>query len=116
MRPTIRNVFDTETNLRMPAAASAEGLTREAVQAQYIAKRAASNIASFNPEAAYFAQNNDSSQAIAALFSRQPAATAVISRDEVRAELPAQRNVFDTETDLRIPATVRTAPTTVAQR
>lgn len=111
-----RNVFDTETNLRMPAAASAEGLTRDAVQAQYIAKRAAGNIASFNPEAAYFAQNNDSSQAIAALFSRQPAATAAISRDEVRAELPAQRNVFDTETDLRIPATVRTAPTTVAQR
>ncbi|MEK8034527.1 hypothetical protein AACH06_27170 [Ideonella sp. DXS29W] len=111
-----RNVFDTETNLRMPAAASAEGLTRDAVQAQYIAKRAASNIASFNPEAAYFAQNNDSSQAIAALFSRQPAATAAISRDDVRAELPAQRNVFDTETDLRIPANVRTAPTTVAQR
>ena len=110
-------VFDTETDLRMPAAASAEGLTREAVQAQYIAKRAATNIASFNPEAAYFAQNNDSTQAIAGLFKRQPAAsTAGLSREDVRAELPAQRNVFDTETNLRIPASVRPAPTTVAQR
>lgn len=110
-------VFDTETNLRMPAAASSEGLTRDAVQAQYIAKRASTNIASFNPEAAYFAQNNDSSQAIATLFNRKAAtSTAGISRDDVRAELPAQRNVFDTETDLRIPASVRPAPTTVAQR
>lgn len=116
-----RNVFDTETNLRMPAAASAEGLTRDAVQAQYIAKRAASNIASFNPEAAYFAQNNDSSQAIAALFSRQPAASSAgLSRDAVRAELTAarasgERNVFDTETDLRVPSNSVPA-TTVAQR
>jgi hypothetical protein len=113
-----RNVFDTETQLRMPAAASAEGLTREAVQAQYVAKRAATNIASFNPEAAYFAQNNDSVQAIAALFSRQPAASAAgISRNDVRAELPAQRNVFDTETDLRVPTSVRQpAGTVMAQR
>ncbi|MEK8033210.1 hypothetical protein AACH06_20515, partial [Ideonella sp. DXS29W] len=102
-------------------AASAEGLTRDAVQAQYIAKRAASNIASFNPEAAYFAQNNDSSQAIAALFSRQPAASSAgLSRDAVRAELAGarasgERNVFDTETDLRVPSNSVPA-TAVAQR
>jgi hypothetical protein len=123
---TERNVFDTETNLRMPAAASAEGLSREAVQAQYIAKRDANNIASFNPEAAYFAQNNDSAKAIAALFVGKPAQTQAsasgLSRDDVRAEVIAARangqiNVFDTETDLRVaPAAVRQAPTAVAQR
>jgi hypothetical protein len=123
---TERDVFDTETNLRMPAASSAEGLSREAVQAQYIAKRDANNIASFNPEAAYFAQNNDSAKAIAALFVRKPAqaqASATgLSRDEVRAEVIAARangqiNVFDTETNLRVaPAAVRQAPTAVAQR
>ena len=111
-------VFDTETDIRMPAAASAEGLTREAVQAQYIAKRASTNISAFNPEAHYFAQNNDSTNAIASLFIRKPAtSTAGLSREDVRAELAAaQRNVFDTETDLRVPAAVRQVPTTVAQR
>ena len=123
---TERNVFDTETNLRMPAAASAEGLSREAVQAQYIAKRDVNNIASFNPEAAYFAQNNDSSRVIASLFKSKPAqaqaSASGLSRDEVRAELIAARangeiNVFDTETNLRVaPAAVREAPTAVAQR
>ena len=118
-----RNVFDTETDLRMPAAASAEGLSREAVQAQYIAKRAASNIASFNPEAAYFAQNNDSGPAIAALFNRRPAASAAsTSREQVRAELAAARasgelNVFDTETNLRVaPSAHQPAATVMAQR
>ena len=115
-----RNVFDTETNLRMPAAVSAEGLTREAVQAQYIAKRDTNNIASFNPESHYFAQNNDSTNAIAALFVRKPAqaqaSSGSLSRDDVRAEVVAQRNVFDTETDLRIPAGVRQVPMAVAQR
>jgi preprotein translocase subunit Sec63 len=96
------------------------------VQAQYIAKRDANNIASFNPEAAYFAQNNDSAKAIAALFVRKPAqaqASATgLSRDDVRAEVIAARangqiNVFDTETDLHVaPAAVRQAPTAVAQR
>ena len=112
-----RNVFDTETDLRMPVAASAEGLTREAVQAQYIAKRDANNIASFNPESHYFAQNNDSTNAIAALFSRKPATSqAGLSREEVRAQVAAERNVFDTETDLRVPAAARQVPTAVAQR
>ena len=113
-----RNVFDTETDIRMPAAASADGLTRDAVQAQYIAKRASTNIASFNPESHYFAQNNDSTNAIASLFNRKPAtSTAGVSREEVRAEVvAAQRNVFDTETDLRVPAAARQVPTTVAQR
>ena len=119
-----RNVFDTETNLRMPAAASAEGLSREAVQAQYIAKRDATNIASFNPESAYFAQNNDSAPALVALFSSKSAKNeqAGLSRDQVRAEVIAARahgemNVFDTETNLRVaPAAVRQVPTTVAQR
>jgi hypothetical protein len=111
-------VFDTETDIRMPAAASAEGLTRDAVQAQYIAKRAATNIASFNPESHYFAQNNDSTNAIAALFNVKPAtSTAGLSREEVRAQVAAQRNVFDTETDLRVPASVRqSAATVMAQR
>ncbi|WP_329720824.1 hypothetical protein [Ideonella sp.] len=121
-----RNVFDTETNLRMPAAASAEGLSRDAVQAQYIAKRDANNIASFNPEAAYFAQNNDSSRVIASLFTRKPAQAQAsaggLSRDEVRAEVIAARangqiNVFDTETDLRVAPSVRQpAATVMAQR
>jgi hypothetical protein len=110
-------VFDTETDIRMPAAASAEGLTREAVQAQYITKRASTNIASFNPESHYFAQNNDSTNAIAALFNVKPATSiAGISRDEVRAQVVTERNVFDTETDLRVPAAARQAPTAVAQR
>jgi hypothetical protein len=112
-------VFDTETDIRMPAAASAEGLTRDAVQAQYIAKRASTNISAFNPEAHYFAQNNDSTNAIASLFIRKPAtSTAGLSREDVRAELAAaQRNVFDTETDLRVPQNVRQpAATVMAQR
>jgi hypothetical protein len=110
-------VFDTETDIRMPAAASAEGLTRDAVQAQYVAKRASTNIASFNPESHYFPQNNDSTNAIAALFSRKPAtSTAGISREDVRVQVAAERNVFDTETDLRVPANVRQVPTAVAQR
>jgi len=123
---TERNVFDTETNLRMPAATSAEGLSRDAVQAQYIAKRDANNIASFNPEAAYFAQNNDSSRAIAALFksksAQAQASASGLSRDEVRAEVISARatgeiNVFDTETNLRnVPSVRMPAPTTVAQR
>lgn len=120
-----RNVFDTETNLRMPAAASAEGLTREAVQAQYIAKRDAKGISDFAPHAWYFAQNNDSAPALVALLSNKSAQadrTASLSRDDVRAELAAARasgdmNVFDTETNLRVaPATARNTPTTVAQR
>jgi len=122
-----RNVFDTETYQRMPAATSAQGLTREAVQAEYIAKRAEQNISSFNPERAYFKQNNDSGPAIVALFSRQPASTAVasasgVTREQVKAELLAARangemNPFDTETDLRVPSSVRkAAPTSYAQR
>jgi SLT domain-containing protein len=113
---TERNVFDTETNLRMPAAVSAEGLTREAVQAQYIAKRDVNNIASFNPESHYFAQNNDSTNAIAALFNRKPTSQASLSREEVRAQVAAERNVFDTETDLRVPSIKAQVATTVAQR
>ena len=44
-----RNVFDTETYQLVPAAVSATGLTREAVQAGYIAQRDAKGIDSFNP-------------------------------------------------------------------
>jgi hypothetical protein len=122
-----RNVFDTETNLRMPPAASAEGLTRDAVQAQYIAQRATQGIASFNPERAYFLQNNNSGPALMALFSRSsskaPVASAGgVTREQVKAELMAARasgelNLFDTEASLRVPSSVRTlAPTAVAQR
>jgi len=119
-----RNVFDTETYQRMPAAASAQGLTREAVQAEYIAKRAEQNISSFNLERAYFKQNNDSGPAIVALFSHQPAPAVAsgVTREQVKAELLAARangemNPFDTETDLRVPSSVRkAAPTSFAQR
>lgn len=122
-----RNVFDTETYQRMPAAVSANGLTRDAVQAEYIAKRDAKGISSFNPESHYFAQNTNSAPVLMALFSKQPARTAVVSadgltREQVRAEVLAARasgelNSFDTETYQRIPQAVRTpAPTAVAQR
>lgn len=124
-----RNVFDTETDLRMPAAASANGLTREQVQAAYIASRDAKGISEFNPHSWYFAQNNDSAPALMALFSNQKAeakqtasAAGGVSREQVRAEVLAARangqlNPFDTETDLRVPASVRQpAPTALAQR
>lgn len=124
-----RNVFDTETDLRMPAAASAEGLTREQVQGEYIAKRDAKGISEYNPHSWYFAQNNNSAPALMALFSNKKSektqsasADAGLTRDEVRAEVLAARangqlNPFDTETDLRVPASVRQpAPTALAQR
>ena len=122
-----RNVFDTETDLRMPAAASAQGLTREQVQGEYIAKRDAKGISEFNPHSWYFAQNNDSAPALMALFSKgektqSASAAGGVSREQVRAEVLAARangqlNPFDTETDLRQPASVRQpAPTALAQR
>jgi len=122
-----RNVFDTETYNRMPAAQSADGLTREAVQAEYIAKRAAEGISSFNPESAYFAQNQGAGSALVALFAK-PAAKAEhasaggLTRAEVQAEVIAARahgemNPFDTETHLRVEPSVRVpANTTLAQR
>jgi len=120
-----RNVFDTETNLRMPAAASANGLTREAVQGEYVAKRDARGISEFSPHAWYFAQNADSGPAIMALFSSkktQTASASGLTREDVRAEVLAARangelNPFDTETNLRVPQSVRQpAPTALAQR
>jgi hypothetical protein len=122
-----RNVFDTETNLRMPAAQSANGLTREAVQAEYIAKRDAKGISEYNPHAWYFAQNTDSAPAIVALFSPKSADAQVVitakgrTRAEVRAEVLAARasgemNPFDTETYQRIPAARVPAPTALAQK
>lgn len=124
-----RNVFDTETNLRMPAATSANGLTREQVQAEYIAKRDAKGISDYTPHAWYFAQNNDSAPVLMALFSGQKAettkaasATGGLTREQVRAEVLAARasgelNPFDTETNQRIPQSVRQpAPTALAQR
>ncbi|HEX5687649.1 MAG TPA: DUF4148 domain-containing protein [Ideonella sp.] len=122
-----RNVFDTETDLRMPAAASANGLTRDAVQAEYVAKRDAKGISEFNPHAWYFAQNADSAPALMALFSPKSEQTAVAkaegrTRAEVRAEVLAARangelNPFDTETNQRVPQDVRRpAPTALAQR
>lgn len=123
-----RNVFDTETDLRTPAAASSEGLTREQVQAAYVASRDAKGISEFNPHSWYFAQNNDSAPALMALFNKKAEKTQTASadghltREQVRAEVLAARangqlNPFDTETDLRVPATVRVpAPTALAQR
>lgn len=116
-----RNVFDTETNLRMPAAVSANGLTRSAVRAEFIAQRSTS----FSPESNDVAQAGDSSATLVALFSSpasKPAAQASAgrSRGEVRAELMAARangemNSFDTEANLRV-APSRLAPVTLAQR
>lgn len=116
-----RNVFDTETNLRMPAAASANGLTRSTVRAEFIAQRSAS----FSPESNDVAQAADSSATLVALFkspASKPAvqASAGRSRGEVRAELMAARangemNSFDTETHLRV-APSQPAPVTLAQR
>jgi hypothetical protein len=122
-----RNVFDTETHNRIPAAQSADGLTREAVQAAYVAKRAAEGISSFNPESAYVAQNQGAGSALVALFTTPSATTELASasglmRAEVRAEVIAARahgemNPFDTETNLRIePSTRVPAATTLAQR
>jgi len=122
-----RNVFDTETDHRIPASQSADGLSREAVQAAYVAKRAAEGISSFNPESAYFAQNQGAGAALVALFVK-PAAKAEsasaggLSRADVRAEVIAARalgemNPFDTETNLRVEPSARVpAATTLAQR
>jgi hypothetical protein len=122
-----RNVFDTETYNRIPAAQSADGLTREAVQAAYIAKRNAEGISSFNPESAYFAQNQGAGSALVALFTKpsaksEQASTGGLTRAEVRAEVIAARahgelNPFDTETYQRVePSTRVPAATTLAQR
>lgn len=122
-----RNVFDSEAILQQPAPVSANGLTREAVQAEYIAKRNAENISSFNPESYYFKQIAGSGDGFVALFqggqrTTQMASAGGVTREQVRAELLAARangemNPFDTETDLRVPATVRrVAPSAYAQR
>lgn len=118
-----RNVFDTETHLRMPAAVSADGLTRSAVRAEFIAQRSAS----FSPESNDVAQAGDSSATLVALFSSPaskpaPQASAGRSRSDVRAELTAARasgelNTFDTEAGLRVaPAARQVQPVTLAQR
>jgi len=122
-----RNVFDTETDHRIPASQSADGLTREAVQAAYVAKRAAEGISSFNPESTYFAQNQGAGSALVALFAKPSAKTesasaSGLSRADVRAEVIAARahgemNPFDTETNLRVEPSARVpAATTLAQR
>ena len=121
-----RNVFDSEAILAQPAATSSSGLTREAVQAEYIAKRNAENISSFNPESAYFKTIAGAGSGFMALFrgqrDTQMASASGVTREQVRAELMAARangemNPFDTETDLRVPASTRSvAPTAYAQR
>lgn len=119
-----RNVFDTETYQRMPAAEST--VSRDAVRAEYIAQRDAKGISDFRPQAWYFAQMNDSAPALMALFSPQSQQPAVAkaegrTRAEVRAEVLAARangelNSFDTETYQRIPAARQPAPTALAQK
>jgi hypothetical protein len=121
-----RNLFDSEAILKQPAAVSANGLTREAVQAEYIAKRNAENISSFNPEAYYFKQIAGSGEGFVALFQggqrTQTASASGVTREQVQAEVLAARargelNPFDIETDLRVPATTRrVAPSAYAQR
>lgn len=119
-----RNVFDTETYQRMPAAGST--VSRDAVRAEYIAQRDAKGISEFRPHAWYFAQMNDSAPALMALFSPKAEQAPVAkaegrTRAEVRAEVLAARangelNNFDTETYQRIPATRQPAPTALASR
>lgn len=122
-----RNVFDSEAILQLPASQSAQGLSREAVQAEYIAQRAAKGISSFNPEAYRQEQIAGAGTGLVALFKRDAASTAVAqangkTRAEVRAEFLAARangelNQFDTETYLRVAPSVRQpAPTALAQR
>ena len=121
-----RNVFDSEAILQLPAAVSANGLTREAVRAEVIAQRGALTVASFDTESALSAQNAGAGSAIVALFQggerhAQVASIDGLSRAEVRAQVVAARangelNPFDTETDLRVPASVRREATTLAQR
>lgn len=45
-----RNSFDTEAQLRQPAARSAAGLTREEVRAQFLAARRAGDLNVFDQE------------------------------------------------------------------
>jgi hypothetical protein len=123
-----RNVFDSEAILQLPASASAQGLTREAVQAQYIAQRDAKGISSFNPEAYRQEQIAGAGTGLVALFKRDQAPTTAVAkadgktRAEVRAEFLAARangelNQFDTETYVRVTPSVRQpAPTALAQR
>jgi hypothetical protein len=121
---TDRNVFDTETNLRIPAAQST--VSREEVRAAYIAQRDAKGISSFNPEGYRQEQIAGAGAGLVALFHRDAAPTVAQAggktRAEVRAEFLTARangelNQFDTETNLRVPATVRRpAPTALAQR
>lgn len=121
-----RNVFDTETDQRLPAAQSADGLTREAVQAQYLAQRDAKGISSFNPEGYYFAQNQGAGSAIVALFTgtakTNVASADGLSRAQVRAEMLTARangemNPFDTEAFLAAKPNSRVpAATNLAQR
>lgn len=123
---TARNVFDTETDQRLPAAQSADGLTREAVQAQYLAQRDAKGISSFNPEGYYFAQNQGAGSAIVALFTGSAksnlASADGLSREQVRAEMLTARangemNPFDTEAFLAAKPNGRVpAATNLAQR
>lgn len=118
-----RNVFDTETHLRMPAAESAGGLTRSAVRAEYLAQRSAG----YSPESNDISQADDSSAALIALFSSPsskpaPQAATGRSRSEVRAELMAARasgelNIFDSEAGLGVaPAERQARPVTLARR
>lgn len=121
-----RNVFDTETDQRLPAAQSAQGLSREAVRAQYLAQRGAQGISSFNPEGYYVAQNQGAGSAIVALFtgpSKSHLASAEgLSREQVRAEMLSARangemNPFDTEAFLALkPSTRVPAAASLAQR
>jgi hypothetical protein len=119
-----RNVFDSEAILSQPVAVSAAGVTREAVQAEYIAKRNAENISSFNPESYYFKQIAGAGSGFLALFQSQrdtqvASSADGVTRAQVRAELLAARangeiDQFNTETVAYVmPAKART--TRVAQ-
>jgi hypothetical protein len=122
------NVFDSEAILAQPASASSQGVSRDAVQAEYIAQRAAVGISSFNPEAYRQAQLAGSGAGFVALFKHEATANTPVAhvdgktRAEVRAEFLSARasgevNQFDTESNIRLAPGVRqAAPTALAHR
>jgi hypothetical protein len=112
-----RNVFDSEAILQLPAAQSANGLTREAVRSEYLAERSAKNISSFRPDAWRQTEIAGAGEGFVALFKGGDASKTAVAeggktRDEVRGEFLAARakgelNPFDTETYQRVGPTLR---------
>jgi len=62
-----RNVFDTETNIRIPATTSAPTVSREQVRAEFMAARAAGDLNLFDTETVAYAprKSRDTSYIVA---------------------------------------------------